>query len=318
METGRELFNKFLKREPMFRPPFVPLVRGLTARIEGMPYEALTSDPTLWANSLSRTAELFGFDGVVAGFQLSLMAEACGCRVTWAKDRPMVLPPAEGGLREKPEAWGRMKNVLEAASRVFRTARAERACVAALTGPVTLASQLFGKEEGPKHLGEVKQLIVRVTEAFCQTRPDVLIFMEGKPLGLAEVGITHRRIYSTLKNILSYYNVFSGLYLEGYQHQTVNVFSSLGMDLYVLGPSAQNGFASLSDLWDLGADALGVGLGLPVDDFHRAKEIINEGLEFYRSKGGRGFFFTSLGPVTRDTSLETLHKLVNEIRQVRL
>lgn len=65
-------------------------------------------------------------------------------------------------------------------------------------------------------------------------------------------------------------------------------------------------------------DALGVGLSLPVDDMHRARQIIHEAEDLYRSKGDRGFFFTSLGPLTRDIDLETLHQLVSEIRQVRL
>ena len=45
--NGRERFKGFLNGEPLTRPAFVPLIRGLLARVEGMPMETLTSDPTL-------------------------------------------------------------------------------------------------------------------------------------------------------------------------------------------------------------------------------------------------------------------------------
>ncbi|MEW6112869.1 MAG: uroporphyrinogen decarboxylase family protein [Thermodesulfobacteriota bacterium] len=316
MVSGRLLFSRFLKGEPMSRPAFVPLTRGLPARIDGTPFETLTSDPTLWANSLIKTTELFGFDGVVVGFHFSFMAEACGCQIVWDRDRPVVLPPHSGQVHEAPELQGRMKNALEVTSRVFQVCRTERACIAAMTGPVTLASQVFGYDEGPTRVGEVKQLALRVAEAFCQTRPDVLMFMEGRPLALAELTPAHRRIYQTLKNVLSYYNVSAGLYLQGYNPNQLKAFSALKMDLYVLGPSADGSLPTIPDMLGLGSDSLGFGLGLPLDDFATSKQLIEEGRELYRSTGGRKFFFTSHGPVTRDIDLETLHKLVGEIHRI--
>lgn len=317
MATGRELFIKLLRGEPLSRPAYVPLVRGLAARVGGLSRETLNSDPTLWANSLMKTAELLDLDGVVIGFDFTLMAEACGCKVIWKNDRPVILAPS-AGLCETPEENGRMKNALEAAKRVFQVCRDQRACVSSITGPMTLATQLFGHEEGAKHLGESKQLVVRVAEAFCQTRPDVLIFMEGRPLALTELNLTHRRIYNTLKNIASYYNLPAALYLQGYQPQNLAQFSSLRMDIYILGPSIDRNLPPLSEIWALGVGALGVGLSLPLDDLEKAKEIISEGLSLYKTQGKQSFFFTSFGPVTRDVDIETLQQLIKEISRIRL
>ncbi|MBI5585357.1 MAG: hypothetical protein HY892_16215 [Deltaproteobacteria bacterium] len=317
METGRELFNQFLKGEPLSRPAYVPLLRGLTARVGGHSAETVYSDPTLWANSLLKTAELFNFDGVVAGFDFSLMAEACGCRLRWENDRP-VCSALSGELCQTPEASGRMKNALEAAGRVFQTCRRQRACIGALTGPVTLARQLFGPEEAQNHLPEVKELVVRVAEAFCQTRPDVLVFMEGRPLASVKPDLTQRRLYQTLKNITGYYNLFNALYLQGYAAEEVAAFAALKMDIYILGPSEDKSLPPLSAIWDLGAEARGIGLSLPLDHIDQAREIIRQGLEWYQAKGRRSFFFTSFGPVTRDVSLESLQQLIREISQVRM
>jgi len=315
METGREVFTKFLKGEPLSRPPFVPMVQGLAARVGGIPLEVLTSDPTLWANALMKVTELFRFDGVVIGFDFSLMAEACGCNISWENDRPVISAPLEK-LCETPEDSGRMKYALEAAKRVFMVCRQQKACVAALTGPVTLASQLFGREEGPKHIGEVKQHVVKVAEAFCQTRPDMLIFMEGQPLALAEISFAHRKIYNTLKNISAYYNVPAGLYLQGCRPENLSRFQALKMNIYVMGPSLEKRLLPLSELWNMGSGGSGIGLGLPLDDLEKAREIINEGISLYRAKGGRGLFFTGFGPVTRDVNLDTLHQVVKEIFEV--
>lgn len=312
MESGRELFSKFLNREPLSRPAFVPMVRGLLSRVEGMPMETLTSDPALWANSLMKTTKLFGFDGAVAGLDFSLMAEACGCGITWKNDRPLVMPP-KGGLSENPEKRGRMRHALEATRRLFEICRPNLACVAALTGPVTLASQLFGREKGSDHIGAVKQLVVQMAEVLCKTGPDALIFLEGRPLALADLNAGHRRVYNTLKNIISYYNVSAGLYLEGYRSKSLAHFAKLKMDVYILGPSLNKNLPPLSEMWNLGEDAVGVGLGLPLDDPGKAKQIIHEGLRLSRERIGRGFFLTSFGPATREVSPEILHELVNEI-----
>lgn len=277
-----------------------------------MPMEKLTSDPTLWANSLQKTATLFGFDGVVLGLDFSLMAEACGGDITWKNDRPLVMSP-KGDLSSTPEQNGRMRHALEAAHRLFDVCRSQFACVATLTGPVTLASQLFGKDEGPNRIREVKQLVVQTAEAFCKTRPDVLIFLEGQPLALKEPEAIHRRVYNTLKNIAGHYDIPVGLYLQGYDPSMLNRFSSLKMDIYIPGPSREDHLPPFAELLALGEDSLGVGLGLPLDDFDKARGLIRQGLQHYRAEAGPGLFFTSFGPTKRDVNLENLHELVAEI-----
>ncbi len=311
METGRALFKKFLHDEPLPRPVFVPMIRGLLSRVENMPMEMLMNDPALWANALVKTHKLFRFDGVVVGLDFTLMAEACGCGISWENDRPVASPP-QNGLRDKPEESGRMKLALDTAGRVFEVSRREQACIAALTGPLTLADMLFGRGKGANHLGEIKQLMVQVVEAFCKTGPDVLIFMEGRALASAEINLSTKKIYNTLKNITGYYDVRPGLYVQKYDPVRVDRFKALKMDLYVLGPTEDGSLPDVSRVWDLGEGALGVGLGLPLNDISTARRLINEGRELYETTGGRGIFFTSWGPATRDVDIEMLHQLVQE------
>ena len=317
METGRVLFSRFLHGEPMGQPAFVPFIRGLLSRVAGIPFQELTSDATLWTSALQKTADLFDLDGVVVGFDFSLMAEACGCELTWEGDRPRGLKPAVE-VCHTPQGQGRIKHSLEAANRLFKVCQNKRACLIALTGPVTLAVQVYGQEQGPDCMADLKQLIVQVTETLCQIRPDAVLFMEEAPLALAEVNLLHRRIYNTLKNIAGHYTVPVGLYLEGYQHQTVKQFAKLKMDYYVLGPAADSGMPVLADLFALGGVSSGVGIGLPLDDLEKSREIIKQGSDYYRTGNGPGIFFTSHGPVTRDVDLDLLHQVAKEIRQITL
>lgn len=312
METGRDRFKKFLNGEPSDRPAFVPLIQGLVARTEGVLRQSLTHDPTLWANSLMKAAALFDFDAVVAGYDFSLLAEACGCKVSWEDDRPVVcgLPDA---FNECPETCGALQHALEATKRVFDTCGKERACVAALTGPATLACQLYG-QDGPARVGDVKSHIVPVLEAYCATRPDALFFMEDHCLGQEKLNIKHRKVYNTLKNITSYYGIPSGLYLQGYRPDSVQQFSALQMDIYILGPSVTQTPAPLSEVAALASESLGFGLGLPLDDAEAAYRIVEQGGMFHADNGRKGVFFTSLGPLTRHVNLDTLHALIGKIK----
>jgi hypothetical protein len=301
----------------MAQPAFVPFIRGVLSRVAGLTFQELTSDPTLWTSALQKTADLFDLDGVVVGFDFSMMAEACGSELTWNGDRPGCLRPAVE-VCQTPQEHGRMKHSLEAASRLFEVCQKKRACLIALTGPVTLSAQVYGKEHGPERLADLKPLIVQVTETLCQIRPDAVLFMEEAPLALAEVNLSHRRIYNTLKNIAAHFTIPVGLYLEGYQHQTVSQVAKLKMDYYVLGPAADRGMPVLTDLFNLGEGSLGVGIGLPLDDLEKSREIIKHGSDYYRTGDGQGIFFTSHGPVTRDVELDLLHQVTKEVRQITL
>lgn len=317
MESGRERFKLFLNQAPLFRPVFIPFIRGLLSRIEDRPMETLTADPALWANSLEKTSRLFGFDGVVAGLDTSLAARACGCRMEWREDRPVVLP-LQGSPDETPDQSLPMQLGLEVTKRLFQICQKDMACISALTGPYTLAEQLFGKAPGQNHMDEIKPLIVRITKAYCETRPDVLMFMEGEALTLTGIDVQHRRIYNTLKNIANYYNIPVGLYLQDYRSESIRTVSGLNMDMYIAGPCADRHPIMPSTVWDLGRGTLGLGIGLPLDDLETAREILYQGMALYRNRPGHGVFFTSLGSANRENNLETLHALVNEISNLTL
>jgi hypothetical protein len=316
MASGREIFLKFLSGEPMPRPAYVPLLRGITARVGGVPHRELTSDATVWANSLAKTADLLDVDGVVAGFHFSLLAEACGCELDWVEDRPVVGDAPEA-LHPSPLEQGRLAEALEAIRRIFDVAKHQRGCVAAVNGPLTLAAQLFDADQAEAGLKSLKQTLVEVYEEFCKIRPDVLLFMESGPLATGEVTPSLKRLYFTLKKIASYYDIATALYIQDYDPAKAEEVAGLKMDIYILGPDQDGKPPQTETQWRLAKDAQGIGLGLCPDNPEYCQQVLASGSQLFREQPDRKFFFTSLGPVRSGHDPQTQLELVKQIRQIR-
>lgn len=314
METGRECFNKFLKGEALPRPIFIPLLRGLASRVGGISAENLYNDPTLWANSITKTVDLFKFDGVVSCFNFSLLAEACGCDISLKDGMPKTTNKNE--YNERPVESQTIKYALEASNRIFQVSRHNRACIASIPGPLTLSSQLFGEKEGQNqnNLKVAKRLVSQVAESFCEINPDALIFMEGGALGNVELNSFHYRTYNTVKNITRYYNVPTALYLENYFPQGIDRFLQLKHDIYIFGHCIKQSFPSINELMEIKKRTLGIGIGLPLNNVSQTKSIIESMQNYNRNEIMQGIFFTSLGPTTRNVDIDVLHQIVDIIK----
>jgi hypothetical protein len=145
----------------------------------------------------------------------------------------------------------------------------------------------------------------------------MIVFIEETPLGAADSVSKYRRVYNTLKNIASHYDIPVALYVQDYVMPNVARFLDLRMDVYILGPSATSDLPPLSEVWNLGNDALGVALSVPIDNFERGKDFIEKALALHKTEEKHKFFFTSYGPVTRDVDLETMRQLRDEVSQNR-
>lgn len=317
MTTGRLLIDRLRRGEPAGRAAYVPFFSSVAARIGGTGIEAMMSDPGLWTSCLVKTAELLDLDGVVAGFDRLLVAEACGCRVD-TENETWGVEPLQGPLASAPEESERWADALETTKRVFHACRQERMCVAAMTGPLSLATQLFGPDGGAERVAEVKGPLVRLAEAYCETRPDVLCIVELGASSAEEMLPGFRRLYQTLRNVASYYDIPVALYLEGYEPGALEPFGRLGLDMYLLGPSTA-GAPPRGALEVLSQRALAVGLGLPIDDLQEARRLIDLGHEIDEALGRPGgLLFTSHEATSCTVDIDMLHDLVHEIERAHL
>lgn len=243
---------------------FIPMLEKLAPRVAGISYQQMSSDATAWANALSQAAQLVGSNALTLGWDDTLLAEACGVPLAWEQDRPRLAGRA-ASFNAQARSAGRMPVLLETAQRLCQTTKAEGACVLAVTGPATLARQVFAAQPDKPVLEQLKPLLVEVVEALCQGRPECLVFMESGAALACEVTPDLRRIYNTLKNIAAYYGVMAALHLDGYAdwQQTATRWAALKLEHLLLGtdaaghapqPAALTGWSSLG--WPLAAGDL--------------------------------------------------------------
>jgi hypothetical protein len=292
MTSGRDLFQRLRGGAAFDRPAFVPFLTGLAARAGCTDPGVMTSDAAQWTNCLTAAAKLFELDGVVAGYDPGLLALA------WS-----------GG---EAAATAATQTALETMRRVFHACRQERMVAAALTGPLSLAAQLEAGSGRGVECADLKSPLVRLTEAVCEARPDLLLFVEvGAAPGTMSPG--YRRLYQTLRNVASYFDIPVGLYAEGYAADELEACLNLGCDLYLLGPSSAGDYAGLDLLAGLDRGTIAVGLGLPLTNQETTRALIDRGLRVWEARKGGGLFFTVHEPTAGMAGPNEMHALVAAI-----
>ena len=224
----------------------LPLLERLAPRVAGVSYRVMTSDATAWAGALTQAARLVDTDALALGWEQTLLAEACGAALEWEADAPRLSGPA-ASFNAQAAAAGRMPAYLEAARRLCQT-RGEGACLLAVTGPATLARQVFGLEATKDLLEQLKPVLVAVVEELCKSRPDFIVFMESDPDSAAPLTPELRRSYGTLKNIAAYYGVASALYLDGCKEWGASTerWQQVKLEHLILGADSEQGLEQLA------------------------------------------------------------------------
>ncbi len=156
---SKRLMRKALSGGETETVPVAPLVFSYAANLRSLSPREMLSDPTLLANSLADARGLFGYDALVAWFDTTCEAEACGCRLDWSDGTPRVVgepPVAAGPARdldpEGIETRGRVPVALEVVKRLNRVAGREVTLLCAVTGPLTLFRHLRGCRHGAASL----------------------------------------------------------------------------------------------------------------------------------------------------------------------
>jgi len=282
----------------------------LAARVEGMTYRRMCADPTTWSNALVRATSVVGLDAVTIGFDPTLAAETCGSVTEWQGDQPVAsmatsLPAAVD--------WEKCRvGVLLESVRRLCAVRSGGVVVVAMTGPATLARLVLGDAHAtPESLSQLKPTFVRLADALCKERPDVLVIMETGCSADQIASSVLRRAYSTLKNIAAYYKTLPALYLEGYDclEHSCGQWSQAGIDMLLVGKTATDFVPSPGAV--LTAARAWRAVGVPAV----ASEAANvENLRLWREQvtngaGDQLMFWTSPGLVSPDTDVAALRCL---------
>lgn len=305
----RSVMDAFLHNTPGDRIAFVPAMEPLAARVGGLTYQSMSSDPAQWSSNLTKAGQLLQADALVLGFDGTLLAEACGANVQWQEDRPVivgveVLPPVTEAIK------GRLETAVEALGCLCQTVRNDFCCIAAMTGPVTLAALLDTTHD---QAGELKQITVKITQALCNKRPDLLLFREGPAICENDIGMPQRKAFNTLCNVARYFNIPTAIYVEGYTRKTLTSIDKLNMDFYFFGETADGTIPDPGLFLELAQRVNGIGVALPFND---VTEALRQAELCRKTLAGKNILFTSPGDLARDTDLDTARAITSGLKSL--
>ncbi|QIB66062.1 hypothetical protein [Kineobactrum salinum] len=284
-----DALNGFLAGGPVRPVPQLPAVEPLAARIGGVGRDALQADATVWGNCLVKAGRLLGLSGLVMGFDSSIAVAAA----------------AGGDPLRHPE----FALTVEACERLVQTQRDNTGCVAAMSGPLTLARSIYG-QDGEARVGDVKPLVVAMAEALCKARPHLLLLREGAALGQSTSAAAQRKVYNTLKNMAAYFSVPLAIFLEDYDPALLPEFGKLRVPFVLLGADRDGQPPALDGIQALATQVEGLGLPLPFGDPEQARDCAAA----YRDALGDGnYLYTAMQELSPDMDLEAVLALVDDL-----
>lgn len=309
MGGGRTAFDAMLAGTTAGRPAWLPPVDELAGRIQSRSHRETTSNPDLWCAGLTRAGELLGADALLVGGDATLAAEACGAELDWSLPRPVIVR-RPGEPSAQPLGAPRLAALLEVLRRLRSTARARFGIVAALCGPLLLATQLFPEQAPEQALRRVKAVHTTLVDALLATRPDLLVLRE-RPAGSAEVHTAWQRAFGTLRNLAAHYDVPLALLAEDWSVEQIAGLGALRLPVYLLGRGSGD---ALPAARRLATPPVAVGIALSLDAGADPAATL-AAVAAARAGGSNLFLTTAPGAGDAPDDLDTLRSLAAQLQR---
>lgn len=325
--SGRAVVLATLRGRTSPRPPFIPLVHCLAARLAQTSPQDMAYNPTLLANSLGQAQALFGYDAVVVGFDDTIAAEACGCDVVWGETGPAVgsHPWQDGAIpgADVVASRGRVPVVVEVARRLKAVLGEGAAVLGVVPGPWTLAGQLYGPAFGrdwaagtPASAGCLAfaaRVGVAVARLFGEARVDTLLVMEAGRIPVEGEGFhTLQGLYRTLWNVARFYNLPGILAPHEHQPADLSGLAALGATALALARTTGAGPEAWPDA------RLVPGRALPATALEGPTETVAAAVaEVAAGAPTPAWFLTTEWEILADTPPENLHAAVAAARALQ-
>ncbi len=223
--TSRERVEKLLAGEPIDRVPFEPAIYEHKAFLIGKTPSEVARSESLLYEALMKEYEMYRADFLVVGLDVyNVEAEALGSSVLYFEgtDVPAVEAPLLENLKEvknlpfpDPEKTGRMPLFLSVAEKIGRELGEEVVVRGAVSGPFSLAAELFGMENlliasfsEPNSVDELLTLatdvILAYAESFLKRRVGVVLFDSRSAPPLISPEIYQQLVLPHHKKIMHY------------------------------------------------------------------------------------------------------------------
>lgn len=325
--NSRDLVKDFFEGNPTERPPFFPWVCSFAAKLEQVPSKSMLSDPGILSRALTNSHKLFGYDVILNHFDPSLEAEGCGCKIEWQDDNwpPFITGhPLEDGTdfydlnTENIEKKGRIPVILEATKRLILTKGKEVPIAAMVTGPLTLAKRLKGKEfarqieseddEALDLVEDAGSICLKLCRIYCESGVDIIVIAEDMhDLVLPDVSLVLSSPLKSIFNVIKFYEL--NCILIGKTNSDDQAISMYGLGADAVSVSGKINFKRVQD--KAREKSRGFSVTIPDTVFNRTdKQTLDEINQAVKSRQ-TGLFYTSEWEVPQETDVNTMHDIMN-------
>ena len=287
------------------------------------------ADPTRYSRCLQNTRKLYGYDAITGSFDPSLELEVCGSPIDWKGDFETPVARPDPGFDfshlkeidvESTGKTGRFGTVIESLRRINMVSGKNTALVAMVSGPLTVASGLTGRnlvqdfmensEQVVKIIEITSAYILRIVQVYCQLQLDIIAIADRFLTNCPDALLSQLQSFlSPVLNTIRFYNAFSVI-LPG------DITPSRLSDIIDIGFDAITADTMLVDDWQdiRGGRPCVLGQAIPSRLLLSGGEELNDYLEdFLPENKETGVFLTTDWEVPRDTSPENFHLVMDMI-----
>ena len=328
--NSRELVTDYFEGKSTERPLFLPWVCSFAAMLEQVPVKTMLSDPGVLSRALSNAHKLFGYDVILNHFDPCLEAEACGCVIKWQDDKwpPIIIGhPLEDGTdfydldTENIEKKGRIPVILEATKRLILTKGKEVPIAAMITGPLTLAGYLKGKEfatqleteteEALELIEDTGNLCLQLCRVYCESGVDIVVIAEDiQDMAVRDLSSVLASPLKSIFNVTRFYNINSVLISKvSVDNQAVSV-CSLGADAVSV-----SGNSNTDQLREKAREEnCRYSITIPDSAFTRTDPGNTDLIDLAVQSGDPGYFLSSEWEIPQNTDVNTMLEIMKIIR----
>jgi len=327
--TSKRLVRGVFESADLPRLPFIPWIFTHAARLEQVPVQRMFHDPTQYVKCLQNTRKLYGYDAITGTFDPSLEMEICGCPISWKGDyeAPSAGPRPDFDLNslndvnvEIASKTGRFSTVIESLRRINMVSGPNLALAAVVSGPLTLAASLTGRdlvndfterpEDAMKAVEATAVFLLKVVQIYCQLQLDIIAVADR--LMAVFPAAHHSWLKSTLSpivNTIRFYNAYSVLLPGESLPENLANLIDLGFDGIVTPGIDLNTWNQLK-----GGKSCVLGKAIPSHLLTAEKKELQGYMETHL-KGGyeRGTFLTTDWEVPPETPPENIHLVMNMV-----
>jgi len=286
-------------------------------------------DPTQYSKCLQNTRKLYGYDAITGSFDPSLEAEICGCSIDWRGDfeAPGIKPEPDfdfSSLKnvnvESAGKTGRFGTVIESLRRISMVSGNNIALAAVVSGPLTVAASLTGRdliqdfsqnpEQTAKTVEATAAFILKVVQVYCQLQLDIIAIADRL---MATFPVAHlaqlQSILSPVVNTIRFYNAYPVLLPGNSSPENLAGIIDLGFDGVVASEIDGNTWSQIKR----GKPCI-LGKAIPSCLFNSGKKELQEYIDIHL-KGDiePGTFLTTDWEVPPDTPPENIHLVMDMI-----